>query len=61
MSQLSNNLRTLLQNRVNASQTILSETKEWVDKLKSAGFNVADLETKQTVQETELERLRMLL
>ena len=61
MSKLSDNIKNLLQTRVTQSQQTLSETREWVDKLKAAGFTVTDLETKQTLQEAELERLRMLL
>ena len=61
MSQLSNNIRNLLQTRIAQSQETLSETREWVNKLKAAGFTVTDLETRQTLQEAELERLRMLL
>ncbi len=61
MTQLSDNLKTLLRNRVQQSELILTETREWVDKFKNAGFNVADLEAKQAVQEAELTRLRMLL
>ena len=61
MSQLSQNIRNLLQARISASEQTLRETKEWVEKLKAAGYTVSDLEVKQANQENELERLRLLL
>lgn len=61
MSRMSENIRKSLQRRIEDSEVTLDSTREWIEKLKSAGFSVSDLETRQLAAEDELERLRMLL
>lgn len=60
MGQLTQNLEKLLQKRKSQAEERLSETREWLDKLESAGFNVNDLRSKQNSAENLVERLSML-
>ena len=61
MSKLSENMQKIIQSRIQQSEERLQETKEWIEKLEGAGYEINDLQKKQTLAEDGLERLRMLL
>lgn len=61
MSKLSENLQSIIQKRIQQTESTLSETKEWIERMKAAGFDVSDLQTKQALAEQKNDRLRMLL
>ena len=61
MASLSENIQSLLSNRLQQSDQQLNETRQWIEKMRNAGFTVSDLESKQRLAEQRQERLRMLL
>ena len=54
-------IQKTIQNALDLGEKNLSETKILIDKFKSAGFSVTDLEAKQLKAEMQLESLRQLL
>ena len=59
--QLTERIKKMIQARTSESDSKLSEVKEWVERLKNAGFSVGDLESRAIQAEMKNERLKGLL
>lgn len=59
--QITQTFQETLSNAISDIDQTLSETRELITRMKSAGFPVSDLESKQRQQEATLDRLRRLV
>jgi hypothetical protein len=60
MGKLSDAIRKNLENRISPQSETLRETREWIEKLETEGFNVSDLKKQQQRAENTLERVMAL-
>lgn len=60
-SVVSERIKQLIQKRIHEGEEKLREVNEWIERLKSAGFNVSDLETRTMQAQLKNDRLRDLL
>lgn len=59
--QISDRIKNMIQKKASEGDSKLQEVEEWIGKLKNAGFNVNDLETRLVQAQLKNQRLRELL